>query len=473
MKTRFLPRTARLALLLILSLTTYLSYAAKPSPVTVADTTTGIKFFTGSWSQLLAEAKKQNKPVFVDVFTTWCGPCKLMAKQAFPDKAVGTLFNANFINYQIDAEKGEGLDVAKRYAVTAYPTSLFVSADGNLIQRTVGYGGIKGLMDEASKAVEVAKDPKPMAAWDKEFADGKRDADFLKTYLTKRAALGMPNAEALEMYLSLIPEANWTAVEHLPAIGGNLTTSRSKAFDPLYKHAMSVRMADRKMYQTIMTGIRFANRADYKEAVTKRDAGQLDRLITNERKYLNLMLLSAPIADEVDRFAGDGYRLSFYAAIKDWNNYRTIARNEGAKLLAIPIDSIRASDAVAHKNYLRNIAESTDSVKNRPLYNRRMEGAVHMKKMKVEETAMRLNTIAFAYVDAMPNPADLKQALIWSGRSLELERSHMFLNTYANLLGKLGRKDEAIRYEEEALALAKAAGEDTAGYEKTIAELRK
>ena len=317
-KTCPLPRIARLwALTLTLSLTTYLAARAKPSRLAVGDTTAvGIRFFTGSWSQPLAEAKKQNKPVFVDVFTTWCGPCKLMAKQAFPDKAVGTLFNASFISYQVDAEKGEGLDVAKKYAVTAYPTSLFVSADGNLIQRTVGYGGIKELIDEASKAVDAAKDTKPMSVWDKEFADGKRDVTFLNKYLQKRAALGTPNAEALETYLSLISEANWTAAEHLSVIGGNLTTSHSKAYDPLCKHAMTIRMADRKTYQTIMSGIRFANRADYSEAVTKSDARQLDRLITNERKYLSMMLLTPPTADELNRFTGNGYRLNFYTAIK-------------------------------------------------------------------------------------------------------------------------------------------------------------
>ena len=34
----------------------------------------GIEFFHGSWEEALAEAKKQEKPIFVDAFTTWCGP---------------------------------------------------------------------------------------------------------------------------------------------------------------------------------------------------------------------------------------------------------------------------------------------------------------------------------------------------------------------------------------------------------------
>ena len=43
----------------------------------------GIQFFKGTWNELLAEAKKQNKPIFVDVYTTWCRPCKVLDKDVF------------------------------------------------------------------------------------------------------------------------------------------------------------------------------------------------------------------------------------------------------------------------------------------------------------------------------------------------------------------------------------------------------
>ena len=43
----------------------------------------GIQFFKGTWNELLAEAKKQNKPIFVDIYTTWCRPCKVLDKDVF------------------------------------------------------------------------------------------------------------------------------------------------------------------------------------------------------------------------------------------------------------------------------------------------------------------------------------------------------------------------------------------------------
>jgi len=97
----------------------------------------GIQFFQGSWNEALAKAKAENKLIFVDIYTSWCGPCKLMAKDIFPLRSVGEKFNKNFINYKIDAEKGEGIMVAKTYKVNAYPTYLFV----NYVPFTCGMQG--------------------------------------------------------------------------------------------------------------------------------------------------------------------------------------------------------------------------------------------------------------------------------------------------------------------------------------------
>src|SRR2546428_11359838 len=99
----------------------------------------GIQFFEGSWSQVLAKSKETGKPIFIDVYTTWCGPCKMMAAEIFPKKEVGDKYNVAFINYRVDAEKGEGKELAKKYAVRSYPTYLFVRANQELFYRGGGY----------------------------------------------------------------------------------------------------------------------------------------------------------------------------------------------------------------------------------------------------------------------------------------------------------------------------------------------
>src|SRR5688500_13575445 len=79
----------------------------------------GIQFDQGSWADIKAKAKAEKKPIFVDAYTTWCGPCKKMAKEVFTQEAIGSYFNSTFINYQMDMEKGEGIEFAKQWEVNA------------------------------------------------------------------------------------------------------------------------------------------------------------------------------------------------------------------------------------------------------------------------------------------------------------------------------------------------------------------
>ena len=69
----------------------------------------GIRFEQAEWTAVLSKAKAENKLVFIDVYTSWCGPCKIMVRDIFPQKEVGNKFNASFINFKIDAEKGKEL----------------------------------------------------------------------------------------------------------------------------------------------------------------------------------------------------------------------------------------------------------------------------------------------------------------------------------------------------------------------------
>ena len=107
----------------------------------------GIRFIEADWSKALAEAKKQHKLIFLDAYASWCGPCKLLKKKTFPDKAAGDFFNANYINVAIDMEKGDGPSLGEKYVVTAYPTLIITDADGNIVTYTQGYISPKQLID--------------------------------------------------------------------------------------------------------------------------------------------------------------------------------------------------------------------------------------------------------------------------------------------------------------------------------------
>ncbi len=106
--------------------------------LTAQEDNTGINFFEGNWEELLAEAKSQNKPIFIDAYTSWCGPCKTMTKNIFPNEDVGEYYNEHFICYKSDMEKGEGIEIAKKFEVKCYPQLLFIDAEENIIHRTAG-----------------------------------------------------------------------------------------------------------------------------------------------------------------------------------------------------------------------------------------------------------------------------------------------------------------------------------------------
>ncbi len=100
---------------------------------------TGIEFHQGSWREALEKAKQEKKPIFLDVYATWCGPCKMLKARTFPNDKVGEFYNANFINVTVDGEKGEGLELARKYKVRGYPTLLYIDSDGKVIAQTSGY----------------------------------------------------------------------------------------------------------------------------------------------------------------------------------------------------------------------------------------------------------------------------------------------------------------------------------------------
>lgn len=99
----------------------------------------GMVFQNGTLQEALDLAKKEKKMVFVDIYATWCGPCKLLKKNTFSNESVGKFYNEKFVNITIDGEKGEGIDLIKKYNVMAYPTLIYLDADGNVKHQTMGY----------------------------------------------------------------------------------------------------------------------------------------------------------------------------------------------------------------------------------------------------------------------------------------------------------------------------------------------
>lgn len=92
----------------------------------------GVQFQELTFQEALDKAKAENKLVFVDCYTSWCGPCKYMLNNVFVLPEVGTFFNDHFVNVKYDMEKGEGRYLGGRFRVRSYPTFLLIRPDGTV-----------------------------------------------------------------------------------------------------------------------------------------------------------------------------------------------------------------------------------------------------------------------------------------------------------------------------------------------------
>ena len=109
------------------------------SKVTNNKTEGGIQFVEANWANAIAEAKKQKKMIFIDAYTSWCGPCRMLKQNTFTDKVAGDYFNKHFINIALDMEKGDGLAFAQKYQVAAYPTLFIMDAEEKSVTTSEGY----------------------------------------------------------------------------------------------------------------------------------------------------------------------------------------------------------------------------------------------------------------------------------------------------------------------------------------------
>jgi thiol-disulfide isomerase/thioredoxin len=419
----------------------------------------GIEFEHGTWKEVLEKAKQTNKPIFIDVYTSWCGPCKKMSKDIFPLVEVGKVYNANFVCYQIDAEKGEGIEIAKKYEVMSYPSYLFIKADGTLFSRSVGSMEAEKFIAVSKTAIADMNDPKPLSEWAKEYVQKKNDPLFLLDYINKLLKLGKPTTQLFDEYLALLPNEqrvsdkiieiymkesrnisiNSLAFKNLqdnktlfiPKLGGHVYVLIIGALDNSFREACKSK--NEQLLQQVVD----ANEELPKSSASKlkeelymnyyNKTGDLDKYISNATIYCNasLMTISSDSIAKTDKKALDLFETT------------------QKKLLVGKIDSAQ-------------LAELSDYI-------------AHATRNKYSQA---LNEVAWGFFEKAADTKTLENALSWSKRSLEIyPDNHMFVDTYANLLYKLGRNEEAIVKEKEALNLAKSKKSDTKGYEETIIKM--
>lgn len=195
----------------------------------------GIEFFHGTWEEALEKAEKEDKLIFVDAYTTWCGPCKRMSKMVFTEAAVGDFYNKNFINMKIDMEKPDGRKFQKKYPVAAFPTLYYISGDGEVAHVTKGGKNPEQFIQLGQMAIK--KNDKS-GDFEEEYNKGKRDYELVYGYVKALNAAGKPSLKIANDYLK--SQKDLTTPENLKFILEATTEADSRIFDMLVKNKTAI-----------------------------------------------------------------------------------------------------------------------------------------------------------------------------------------------------------------------------------------
>jgi thioredoxin-related protein len=351
------------------------------------------------WQAVLAKAKAENKIVFVDAYTTWCGPCKAMAKNIFPLKEVGDVFNTQFVNAKIDMEKGEGVDIAKKYAIRAYPTYIFVNGDGELVHKSLG-------SMPAAKFIEVGK------------AAANPESQF---YTLKK------KYEA-----------------------GNNTQEFLKKFSITCKDIQEAKLAE-EVANTYLKGEKewlTRDNIEYIAGFVKSMEGDLFKFVLKNRLVFENQLGHPLVNDLIEGNTIRGLAAKFYKradASFDAEKATTYAQS-----MNLPQDITEKAIAYLQMFSYQNRREMPNYLKAATAY---------YDKYPADDSNT-LNSIAWTFYESTDDRLLLEKALTWSLKSIDITPQYPFLDTAASLYFKLGNKPKAKEYAEKALLKAKETGED-------------
>ncbi len=271
-----------------------------------AETDKGIRFEHLAFSELLAKAKKENKMIFIDAYTTWCGPCKWMVKNVFPNDTAAAYYNKNFINAKIDMEKGEGIGLAKKYQVSCYPTYLFIDGNGQLIHRTSSAMPVKEFVQLGTTAMDPAKQ---FSAFQKKYNSGGMSPEEMGEFVLMKSRSCLPAKEETAKYFSTQSEADLTSKKNWEIFFTSDININSREFKYLIEHRVEYEKTfDPKMVNSVIESSYYRALQQF---VKVKDTDGYKKLkfeiLEKAFSFSEQMVLSADI--------------DFFEATEDWTDY--------------------------------------------------------------------------------------------------------------------------------------------------------
>ncbi len=261
------------------------------------------------WDQIIRQAQK---PIFVDVYTDWCRPCKLMDQTAFQDEEAGKYFQKNYVAIKANVTEGKPAKwFGDSLSITNFPTLLIFDSDGNLLHYT------KGAFLEGEQLIAFAQDAlKPENQYItlmNKFEAGDRSVATMQQLIKATSVAMEPITPVLQHYFSEIPKSEWSDATHWRILEAGLTQTSEPLFQYLLYHKEE--FAKKNGVATVQQLI---------QQVISKEAEQL--LYSYQPDYEQLSRL-----EMVAEFAGETglllpFKLDLSAAAKDWTAFTQQAK---------------------------------------------------------------------------------------------------------------------------------------------------
>lgn len=360
---------------------------------------------------------KENKPMFIDCYTSWCGPCKWMATDIFTNDTVAEYYNKNFICVKMDMEKGVGIARSFKYNVNSYPTFLFVK-DGKVNHRASGTRPIKGFMELGKTAIDPEK---RFDHWVKQYQAGNRDQVFIRDYIKTLNKAGLDTKEVADWYFTTQSKQDLLNKDNYEIIVLNVNSYTDSMFDFIlqnknkYESTVGKEKVDKMIYNIFQDASPF----QYFETSPGMFEGKFNDTLYNEI-VTKIKQVDFERRDEVLTTLS----ISNYYAKKDWVKY--------IEQITKYLNDYSKNDPISFNDYAWAIYEN----------------------------------------EAITDKATLELAITWVKKSIELANEYYNNDTYAALLYKMKNKEEAIKMATKAMELGKKAGENTTSTQKMLDKIK-
>lgn len=373
----------------------------------------GINFQTGlNWQGIKGKAKMEKKYIFVDVFATWCGPCKVMDREVYSSEKVGAFMNNKFISVKVQADKtnndgtetrswyNEASTIVNNYQVGTFPSFLFFSPAGKLIHRGVGYKDEQKLIDMADESMDLYKQYDSKIEM---YKKGElRPSELKELALTARNYGDLESAEEIagayiKNYLFKLNESELFVKEHLIFMSKFIGSPDSKIFGIFTVQSQKVNsiLGDHAAQTAVMNFIG-------NTYIPKQDTWK-----TSEPDWINIEKKLTIKFGALGNEKISEQRMLYCIEVQDWRNY-----------------------GIWYVEYLRK-------------YLRNCTYDPNYLSWKLFEHVDDQKILKFACDSVMPYAIEK-----WYPNDFQV------YDTYANLLYKIGKRNEAIDWEMKALKLS-------------------